>query len=357
MARPTQIVLSGKNLLHNLSIVRSRNPSSKVIAMVKANAYGHGIRSVSKVLDGHVEYFGVASIDEALSLRNSGIQTPIILMEGVFCVSEFALTNQHNISVVFQSLEQWQWFKQASVPLKAWLKIDTGMGRLGFNLEEAEAVYQEMYHHDFIEKPLGLMSHFACADIFGHPLNALQHEAFFKFAEGKLVIKSLENSAASLISQGAISDVVRPGLLLYGCSPFPEYSADFFGLKPVMSLKSQLIRVFQAKPKQTLGYAGRYVCKSSMPVGVVAVGYGDGYPITVRDGAPVLVNDILCEIAGRISMDMLTVDLRAIGSAKVGDPVILWGEGLPLENLAQYTQQHVWSILTGIQNRPKSVWI
>ncbi|ETZ07228.1 alanine racemase [Holospora obtusa F1] len=357
MARPTQIILSSQNLLHNLSVVRARHPVCKVMAMVKANAYGHGIRGVARILDDHVEYFGVASIDEALALRDAGIKTSIVLIEGVFCASEFSLIHQHNISVVFQSLEQWQWFQQAPVPLKAWLKIDTGMGRLGFDLLQAELVYKEMLQHNAIEKPLGIMSHFACADILGHPLNTLQYQAFSEFVSQKSVIKSLENSSAILISEDrTISDVLRPGLVLYGCSPFPEYSADFFGLKPVMSLKSKLIRVFMGKAKQTLGYGGRYVCKHSIPIGVVAVGYGDGYPITVRDGAPVLVNNVLCEIAGRISMDMLTIDLRAMSSAKVGDPVTLWGEGLPLEELAQYTQQHVWSILTGIQNRPKSIW-
>ena len=357
MARPTHMLLSKENLRHNLSVIRGRYPSCKIIAMVKANAYGHGIRSVGRVLDGHVEYLGVASIDEGLILRNLGIQTPIILMEGVFCVSEFTLAWQHGMAVVFHSKEQWQWFKSVPTPLRAWLKLDTGMGRLGFNLKEAEEVYQEMNCHDFIEKPLGLMSHFACGDIVGHPMNSLQYQAFSKFVEGKSALKSLENSAACLEPQGHISDIIRAGLVLYGCSPFPEYSAQDLGLKPVMSLKSQLIRVFQAEPGQTLGYGARYVCKTSMPVGVVAAGYGDGYPATTRDGAPVLVNDRVCKIAGRVSMDMLTVDLRPVPCAKVTDPVTLWGEQLPLEDLVPYTQEHIWSILAGIQNRPKSLWV
>ena len=201
MARPTYIVLSQENLRYNLSTIRARYPLCKVIAMVKANAYGHGIRRVSGILEGHVEYFGVSCIDEALVLRNFSVQTPIILMEGVFCPSEFMLAWKHGLSVVFQSSQQWEWFKAAPVPVKAWLKIDTGMGRLGFTLLEAERIYEEMYHHNSIEAPFGIMSHFACADITGHPMNVLQYQAFSKFLEGKSAIKSLENSASCLIPQ------------------------------------------------------------------------------------------------------------------------------------------------------------
>lgn len=357
MSRPTQITLSCDNLLHNFSVIRAFHPQCKMIAMVKANAYGHGIRSVSKVLEHHVEYLGVASIDEAIALRKAGITACIILMEGIFSLLELPEVHRYRLCVVFQTLDQWEWFKKNPVSLQAWMKIDTGMGRLGFTLEEAERVYREMCSYACIEQPIGILSHFSCADLKDHPMNNIQYKKFYSFLEGKSVIKSLENSAACLYPIGGMSDVIRPGLLLYGCSPFPEQSAQSLGLKPVMSLQSHLIRVFEACPGQTLGYGGRYVCKEPMLVGVVAVGYGDGYPITIRDGAPVLVNGTRCEIAGRISMDMLTVDLRALGSARVGDPVVLWGEDLPLEEVVEYAQQHVWSVLTGIQNRVRSCWV
>jgi alanine racemase len=357
MARPTQARFFSEHLLHNIQLIRGLHPRCKMVGMVKANAYGHGMVDVAHRIASSVDYLGVSNIDEALVLRHAGIETLIILMEGIFCPSEFTLADQHNLNVVFQNMEQWTWFKKSPIRLEAWIKVDTGMGRLGFRLEEASKVYDEMVDHpDLVDTP-GIMSHFACADIPGHPLNRTQHEAFHAFLEGKKGLRSLENSAAALLPFGALSDVIRVGLGMYGCSPFPHQKGSDLGLKPVMSLESQLIRVFQASPGQSLGYGGRYICPELMPVGVVALGYGDGYPLSAQDGTPILVEGKLCALAGRVSMDMITVDLRGYPQAKVGDRVVLWGPELSVERIAPHTQEHVWSLLTGLQARIHRRWV
>ena len=357
MARPTQARFFSEHLLHNIKLIRALHPSCKMVGMVKANAYGHGMVEVACRIASSVDYLGVSNIEEALILRKAAITVPIILMEGVFCPSEFGFADQHKLSVVFQNMEQWAWFKKAPVRLESWIKVDTGMGRLGFTLEEAPRVYDEMASHFELGGAVGIMSHFACSDMPDHPLNQSQYERFYAFLKGKKGLKSLENSAAVLRPVGAVSNVIRVGLGMYGCSPFSHQEARDFGLKPVMSLESQLIRVFQASPGQSLGYGGRYICPEPMPVGVVAVGYGDGYPLSAQDGTSILVENRLCALAGRVSMDMITVDLRGHPKAKVGDRVVLWGPELPVERIVPHTQEHAWSLLTGLQARIHRRWV
>ena len=357
MSRPTRARFFSTHLLHNIRTIRALHPQCKMVAMVKANAYGHGIVEVSRRICNDVHYLGVSSIDEALVLRQAGISIPIMLMEGVFCPLELCLAEQYNLSVVFQSAEQWAWFKGAPAELEAWIKVDTGMGRLGFAIEDAHHVYDEMIHHSALGGTVGIMSHFACSDTPTHPLHQRQYETFYTFLEGKQGPKSLENSAAALRPLERISDVIRIGLAMYGCSPFAHHEGADFGLKPVMSLESQLIRVFQARPGQSLGYGGRYICPESMPVGVVAIGYGDGYPLTAQDGTPIVVEGRMCALAGKPSMDMITVDLRAYPEAKVGDKVVLWGPELPVERVVPHTHGHAWSLLTGLQTRLQREWV
>jgi len=358
MARKTLCTLSTANLLHNLEAIRTQAPKSKILAMVKANAYGHGIRSVSQRLQGFVDAFGVASIDEAMALRQAKVVTPITLIEGVFAPEELELAAEQGFSVVFHSEHQVRWLTQTklSTKLKAWLKINTGMGRLGFSSEAGAVAMKALSESASIEQPVGIVSHFACADDPKHWLNAKQIAMFTSFAEQYPGEKSLCNSAGIFAFPKVHFDWVRPGLALYGASPINGVTAESLGLKPVMTFKTEIIAVQKFKRGESVGYGAGFVCPEDMPVGIASVGYGDGYPRLVSRGTPVLIDGERCPIIGRIAMDMAAVDLRPCADAIVGDKVTLWGEGLPVEELAEHSDRVSYDLLTGVQNRVRFEW-
>lgn len=358
MSRTATAILSTENLLHNLHVIKDKAHPAKVIAMVKANAYGHGIRSVGLRLDGHVNMMGVASIDEALALRKAGIKTDILLAEGVFEPGELLIASTEKLHVVFHNATQLEWLDKSALPLpvNAWIKIRTGMGRLGFSSKEAPQAYAHLLRHTQTHKPIRVMSHFACSDEKNHPLNTQQMDLFGSFVKNLDSEFSLCNSAGIFNFSTCHYDYVRPGLALYGISPLSEKSAAELGLKPVMTLQSSLIAIHQFNKGDAVGYGARYRCDADMSVGIVAFGYGDGYPFTAKDGTPVLIDNIACPLVGRISMDMMAVDLSACPHAQIGDPVLLWGEKLPLEQIAKHTNMITWNIITGIQNRVKFLW-
>ena len=359
MARHTFCTLSTANLLHNLAVIRQAAPDAKIMTMVKANAYGHGLRSVAQRLDGQVDSFGVASIDEALALRQAGIKSAITLIEGVFTQDELALAAQQGFHVVFHNERQIEWLEESSLPQKltAWIKIYTGMGRLGFTPDLAMEALKTLTASANINQPLGIMSHFACADEPAHALNTEQISAFEAFAKDHTGPKSLCNSAGIFSFKNAHHDWVRPGISLYGASPYADKIAGSLNLKPVMTFGTRLIAVQHFKKGATIGYGARYTCPEDMPIGIMAAGYGDGYPRTAQDGTPVLVEGVRCKLAGRVSMDMAAIDLRACPQADVGSPVTLWGDGLPVEELTATTHHIVYDLLTGIQNRVRFEWI
>jgi len=362
MSRTAVAILSTENLLHNLKMIKGQAPDAKVIAMVKANAYGHGLRSVSTRLQKHVDMLGVASIDEALVLRNIGIQIPIMLAEGVFEPNELLVASTQGFHVVFHEDAQLHWLANLSCPLpiQAWLKIDTGMGRLGVNLDGAADFYNQLSHSPQIAQPIRVMSHLACADEPDNPLNQQQIDAFNSFIQTiatKIPTEySLCNSAGAFRFPNAHYHYIRPGIALYGASPLLGKPAAELGLKPVMTLQTSLIATKTLPKGSPIGYGARYTCLKDLPIGIIAFGYGDGYPRTMRDGAPMLVNNTLCHLVGRVSMDMTAVDLSACPTAKVGDPVILWGNNLPIEDVAQFTDHISYDLLTGVQNRVKFHW-
>lgn len=358
MSRAAIAILSTENLLHNLSVIKQQTPHAGVIAMVKANAYGHGLRSVAARLENQVDSLGVSSIDEALALRHAGIKAPITLLEGVFEPDELLIASCQNFEVVFHNQQQLTWLSQSSLPrpIKVWLKLDTGMGRLGFDPQEAKQAYQLLTTNSLVLKPVSILSHFACADTPNAALNQQQITQFEQFIHDLSGKKSLSNSAGIFAFPIAQYDVVRPGIALYGASPFPHKSAQALNLKPVMTLQTRLIAIKIAEKGTSIGYGGRFICPEKMPIGVIAIGYGDGYPRTAQDGTPVLINQTRCPIVGRVSMDMATVDLRPYPNAKAGDSVILWGENLPIEEVAKFTQNIPYDLLSGIQSRIRYHW-
>jgi alanine racemase len=357
MARDTIAVLSTDNLLHNLKTIQQKALNCKVIAMTKANAYGHGLRSTSLRLDGHVASLGVAYIDEAIALRQAGVKCPITLMEGVFNVGEYLVAACENFHVVLRDYEQMQWLKDSQLPkpIYVWLKVDTGMNRLGFPYEDTIKIYNELQAMPQV-KQVGLMSHLACADVAEHPHNTKQMELFKDVCKGIDGEKSLCNSAAIYNFPHQLYNVVRPGLALYGASPIMGKSAAELGLKPVMTLQTRLMTIRYAKAGSYIGYGARYQCPQDMKLGIIAIGYGDGYSRTFRDGTPILVNGKRCSLVGKVAMDMTTIDLTNCHDAKPGDLVVLWGEGLPIDEVASYSACSAYDLFCSIQNRVKFHW-
>lgn len=358
MARLAIATLSRDNLLHNLEVIKNASKNREIMAMIKANAYGHGLRSTALRLDGKVYSFGVASVDEGLALRKVGIKGPVTLMSGAFEAEDISLASENDFELIFHNFEQINWLNNASItkPIKAWIKVNTGMGRLGFSENLAYEVHNSLSQSTKLVKPIGIISHLACADEPINPMNQIQIDNFRNFSKDFSGPKSLCNSAGIFIFEDDLYDIVRPGIALYGISPILGKTASEFGLKPVMTLRTGLVAVTNRDANSYIGYGSRFSCPENMPVGVIAIGYGDGYPRSARDGTPVLVNGVKCQIAGRVSMDMITIDLRNCPDAKVGDPVVLWGDGLPIEEVAKHTDNVPYDIICGVQQRVKFFW-
>jgi alanine racemase len=321
------------------------------MAAIKANGYGHGLVRVANALD-ESDSFGVACIDEALELRAAGVTAPIILLEGFFHPDEIPLVEQHRLELLLHHPAQIAALEQATIdkPIRVWLKVDTGMHRLGVPPEETASLWQRLERHPGLH-PLGQMTHLACADEPDHPATAIQLELFRRATESLPGERAIANSAGVLGWPETHAEWVRPGIMLYGVSPFIAGRAAEHDLKPVMTLSSELIAVNQLNKGDTVGYGGIWRCPEAMMVGVVAVGYGDGYPRHAVTGTPVLVNGRRVPLIGRVSMDMVCVDLRTQPEARIGDPVVLWGDGLPVEEIAESAGTIAYELLCSITQR------
>lgn len=356
MSRPAQITINLAALRHNLHQVRQMAPGVSVIAMVKSNAYGHGLDRVALALP-DVEAFGVASIEEGLHLRSAGVTQSIILVEGLFHASELVQAIANDFTLVVHHLHQVEMLEYAASnkPLNIWLKIDTGMHRLGFDPSETQSIYQRLMQCKAVKKPIGLMTHFAEADSTDRTYTLQQIDLFNKATTGLVGPRSMANSAGVIAWPSAHADWIRPGIMLYGASPLAGHRGVEHHLQPVMKFSSELIAVRQAQQGDRVGYGGTWSCPEDMRIGVVGVGYGDGYPRHVAVGTPVLVNGRPCPLIARVSMDMLTVDLRTQPEAQVGDPVLLWGPGLPAEVVAEHSETTAYELLTRITQRVRVV--
>ncbi len=354
MSRPTYMTIDLQALRANFARVRELAPDRSVMAMVKANAYGHGIQRVALALD-EADAFGVASLEEGLMLREAGVKQPIVLMEGLFYADELVEAARHQFTLVVHHLPHVEMLEQAKLDhaFSVWLKINTGMHRLGIAHTAVDEIYQRLSQIACVKKPIGLMTHFAAADNVASMATPAQIQLFQQVTRHLAGPRSLSNSAGILGWSEAHGDWVRPGLMLYGASPISGKTGADEGLKPVMTLWSRLIAVTAVKKGSCVGYHGTWLAPEDMLVGIVGVGYGDGYPQNAKNGTPVLVNGVRCGLAGRVSMDMLAVDLRHQPHAKVGDPVTLWGEGLSVEEIAANSYTSAYEILTRMTPRPK----
>ena len=336
MRRARSVLIDLAALRQNVACVRRAAPRSRIMAVVKANAYGHGLLTVVQALAEAVDGFAVACLDEALHVREAGLTQPVLSLQGFRDERELSLACRHRVEVVVHHPQQLRMLARRVLPspLGVWLKLDTGMHRLGFPADQAQSVYQRLLGLVQVRRPLTLMSHFACADLPKDALTERQIRTFDQAVTGLVGAQSLANSAAILTIPSSHRDWVRPGLMLYGISPFEGQNAASWGLVPVMTVRAPLISVLHVRRGARVGYGGDWQAPQDMAIGIVAIGYGDGYPRHAPSGTPVRLKGRMTQLIGRVSMDMIHVDLRGIEDAALGDEAVLWGRDLPVETVA-----------------------
>ncbi|MDR0806591.1 MAG: alanine racemase [Enterobacteriaceae bacterium] len=339
-------------LKHNLQQIRQLAPNSRIITVVKANAYGHGLLEVAHTLPDS-DCFGVARIEEALMLRSGGVIKPILLLEGFFCAEDLPLLAVNNIETVVHNIEQLEALEQTplDLPVRVWMKLDTGMHRLGVRPEQAEAFYQRLSACKNVVQPVNFMTHFSRSDEPEVDTTRKQIDCFNAFVAGKSGLQTMSASGGILLWQEAHRDWIRPGIIVYGVSPLPDTFADQFGLKAAMTLKASLIAVREHKAGEPVGYGGAWISERDTRIGVIAIGYGDGYPRDAPTGTPVLINGRIVPLVGHVSMDMITVDLGSDAEDKVGDEAVIWGPDLPVETIAKHTGNIPYELITKLTAR------
>jgi alanine racemase len=354
MSRTTVATIHLGALRHNLARVRSLAGEARVMAVVKADAYGHGLERVARALDQDAEAFAVAAIGDGLRLRAAGHRQRIVVLSGPDSPSDIAEMQRLRLDALIHHDAQIPWLARADAargPLRVWVKVDTGMHRLGFAPERAREVHAALGAMPAIDPEVGLMTHFASSEEFEGRETALQIQRFRDATAGLAGPRALSNSAAVLGWPDARADWVRTGGLLYGLSVVEGRSGADFGFRPAMTLTTRLVAINQLARGERVGYNGTYECPEDMAVGVAAVGYGDGYPRSAMPGTPVLVNGLVAPLIGRVSMDLITLDLRNVPGARPGDPVTLWGEGLPVETVAAAAGTISYDLTCGMTRR------
>jgi alanine racemase len=349
MPRPIRADFDLGAMRANLALARARAPGAKSWAVVKANAYGHGLLRAARAFEA-AEGFALLDLNEAVRLREAGVRQPILLLEGLFEAADLAVVAEHSLSVVIHDTAQIEMLESGGVPTRTpvYLKINSGMNRLGFSAAEFPAVLERLRRCKAVGT-ITLMSHFSDAD---GPAGVAEQLKRFSKATAKLDLPvSLANSAALLRYPQTHADWVRPGIMLYGASPFDNQSAEETGLQPVMTLSSALISIQDLKTGESTGYGSLFKAERPTRIGVVACGYADGYPRHAPTGTPILVGGVHARTVGRVSMDMLAVDLTEAPKACVGAPVTLWGKGLPADEVALYAGTVSYELFCGLSPR------
>jgi len=358
MARPLIAHIDLDALRHNYRLAQELAPTSRSVAVLKADAYGHGAVACAKALEDLVPAFAVAAIEEAVTLRDAGITTPIVLLEGIFSADELPQVDALGLSMALHS----DWQLEAVLafaprrPIPTWLKVDSGMHRLGYSPAAAEVAWQRLVAKPRCVTDLHLMSHFATADLADVGYFSRQHELVMALAERLGAPTCLANSPAVLAHPEAHGDCNRPGVMLYGSDPLELSCEASRRLHPVMSLTSKIIAVRELAQGEPVGYGGRFTTAGPSRIGVVACGYGDGYDRHAVDGTPVLVDGKPSRLAGKVSMDMMTVDLTDLPEAGIGSEVVLWGASrhgalLSVDDVARYCDTISYTLLTGVLPR------
>lgn len=340
------ISISQKAIKSNLAVVQKYAPNSKIVAMLKANAYGHQIDKVIPSLE-KADMFAVAKFSEIMPVRRLSSKT-ILLLSGFDEIEDLSFYQKNQVQVVLHNEQQLQKIEATQIPLKIWLKVNTGMNRLGFLPDKVAETLQKLTQKKNIEI-IAVMSHFACSDEPDNPFNQQQQTLFDSLNIDYK--KSMANSGAILTSPKTHYDFVRPGIMLYGISPFGKKHPE---LNPVMHLSATVIEIKKIAKNETVGYSQTWTAQQNTNIAIVNIGYGDGYPRHAKNGTPVLINNKRCALVGRVSMDLICVNIENL-KVKIGDKVTLWGEGLAIEEIAQWSNTIAYELTSQLTNRAKTV--
>jgi alanine racemase len=353
MHRRCEALIDLNAIRANYALACRLAPDSKSIAVIKADAYGHGSIAVARALQSTADGFGVAIVDEAVALREAGVTDLVLVMEGVDSIDALEYASEQKLAVVVHSEQQLQQLQQAklTVPVSVWLKIDTGMHRLGLSPDRTRNAVEQLQESSNCDENIVVCTHLAKADEPEDAATGQQLQIFDDCVQGLNVLQSISNSAGILASPDSHRDWNRPGYMLYGNTPFSSDVAAARELQPAMTLRSEIIAIRDLAVSESVGYGGRWTARDKSRIATVAIGYGDGYPRQATDGTPTLVNGCIAPIAGAISMDMITVDVTAVENVNVGDTVVLWGEGLSVNEIASRAGTIGYELLTNVSSR------
>ena len=352
--RQATVYIDSEALQYNLNRVKQLAPTAKIVSMVKANAYGHGIKDCLAALS-ETDAFGVACLEEALEIRDLGYQQMITLIEGVFSENEMQIIIDQNIECVIHQQQQIEWLlthKEAYIDqgLKVWVKLNSGMNRLGFKINEIIEVINTLKSEGFT---CVLVMHFANADMENHPLNQQQIKQFLQVKKAcSPILASCCNSAALYQWPELNFDFVRPGIMLYGASPFAEKSVHALDLKPVMTLTAEVIALNHIQTGESVGYGSTFIADKEMDLAIVSVGYGDGYPRAFFKQNYVAIQGKSCRVIGRVAMDMIAIDVTGLNTA-IGTEVELWGKNRLVDDVAEANGTIGYELLCRLTTRPK----
>ncbi len=349
----TQAIINLSALANNADLVRMHAPHSKILAVIKADAYGHGLLPIAEALC-HVDGFAVARLEEGVQLRKAGIRKTILVLTGFTSPMDVDVFSQHELDAVVHSDYQVDYLNQSQLtkPVTVWLKINTGMNRLGVSVDTVKRIHDSLELSAKVRLPIKLMTHLACADDMDSPATSQQLELFDQAIDGLPGEQSIANSAGLIGWKQAQRHWVRPGIMLYGGNPFISENVNAGGvLQTVMTLKSTVIALRIVEKGQSVGYGGTWTAKRTSLIATIGVGYGDGYPRHAAEGTPVLINQQKAGLIGRVSMDSINVDVSQLGTVKIADKVILWGDGLAIEEVAQSSETISYDLMCGVTQR------
>lgn len=355
MPRHTVAKIDLDALRHNFRLAQHKAGEASAMAVIKADGYGHGIRKVARALAQDVPCYAVACLEEALAIRDEGLDQPIVLLEGMHSAGDVVVCARLGLEPVIHSDYQLDWLAQGEAVPSLWIKVNSGMNRLGFRSEDLASVMERVSARGWEVR--GFLTHFAAADELDSATTAAQTRSFERaVAPWPQALLSVGNSAAHFLDGQPLYHWSRPGIMLYGASPRAECNGFELGLRPVMTLESELIAVRTLDPGDAVGYGQTWRAERPTPMGIVAIGYGDGYPRHAGTGTPAAVNGQRIRLIGRVSMDMLAVDLSAAPEAKPGDRVELWGDQVPVDEVARHAGTIGYELLTGVTARVPRVY-
>lgn len=351
--RPTKAIVRLDAIKKNLETTLGFAPGANIMAVIKANAYGHGAIEVARALHDRVPAFAVSFLDEALQLREAGIKRPILILQGIMGSADVAEAAANDFWLMLHSRAQVEKVLQTDCarPVRVWIKADTGMHRLGLAVAELDQICEELAASGHVRDKMVLCTHLACSDELANPLTRQQLSRFRACASKYDLPQSIANSAAIMFWPETHAEWNRPGYMLFGNSPLETSGQDSTALVPAMSMTSEIMAIRDVPTGEGVGYGQNWVAQRPSVIGTVSIGYADGYPRHAANGTPVLVNGQRVPLAGRVSMDMITVDLTELEGVDIGDPVELWGQGLSVNEVAAHAGTIGYEILAGLTGR------